>query len=211
MFNDKPLIFGTHHHFLTEGAAALPRFEKFLKAVGMKPVAAGQELDGFSGGMEGVQANRTVVAGGVQSAPVRLKGRRFHANAALVAVRVILSSADPTNAALVAVELALLFIVQEDTDWAPIGAKDCATIAVVADRVGLLNQVAPHTLDGLDRMSVHRMRLLNVFFPFIVLVVVAKPAADIVPTARGQEGGLPPIMRTAFIGCGHYYEQGRVV
>jgi len=185
MFNDKPLIFGTHHHFLTEGAAALPRFEKFLKAVGMKPVAAGQELDGFSGGMEGVQANRTVVAGGVQSAPVRLKGRRFHANAALVAVRVILSSADPTNAALVAVELALLFIVQEDTDWAPIGAKNGVATAAVADRMGFLNHVAPHTLDGLDRMPVHRVRFFYIFFSLIVLVVVTKPAADVVPAAGG--------------------------
>jgi hypothetical protein len=209
VFNDKPLIFGTYHHFLTERAAALPRFEKFLKAVGVESVAARQELDGVSTGVEGVQANRTVVAGGIQSAPVRLKGRRLHANPALVAVRVVLGPADPTNAALVAVELPLLFVIQKDTDRAPVGTKNSA--AVVADRVGLLRQVAPHTLDGLDRMAVHRMRLLNVFFPLIILVVVAKPAADIVPTARGQEGGLPPIMRTAFIGCGHYYEQVGVV
>ena len=211
VFNDKSLIFGTHHHFLTERAAALSRFEKFLKAVGVESVAAGQELDGVSTGVEGVQANRTVVAGGIQSAPVRLKGRRFHANPALVAVRVILGSADPTNAALVAVELPLTiaigkrnFVIQKDTDRAPVGAKNGVATAAVADRMGFLNQVAPHTLDSLDRMSVHRMRLLNVFFPLIVLVVVTKPTADIVAAARSEQGGLPPIMGAALIGGCHY-------
>jgi hypothetical protein len=204
MFNDKSLIFGTHHHFLTERAAALSRFEKFLKAVGVESVAAGQELDGVSTGVEGVQANRTVVAGGVQSAPVRLKGRCFHANSALVAVYMGLGPADPTNPALVAVELPLVFVIEKDTDRAPVGAKNGVATAVDADRMGILNHVASHTLDGLDRMSVHRMRLLNVFFPLIVLVVVTKPAADIVAAARSEQGGLSPIVGAALIGCGHY-------
>jgi hypothetical protein len=117
----------------------------------------------------------------------------------------LVGPADPTNPALVAVELPLLFVIEENTDRAPVGAKNGAT--TIADRVRLLNQVAPHTLDSLDRMSVHRMRLLNVLFPLIVLVIVAKPTADVVPAARGQEGGLPPIMGAALIGCvGHYYE-----
>ena len=211
VFNNEPLVSLIHHHLFTQGTAALARFEKFLKAVGVESVAARQELDGVSTGVEGVQANCTVVAGGVQSTPVRLKGRRFHANSALVAVRMVLGPADPTNSALIAVELPLLFVIEEDTDRAPVGAKDrtiaaaIGAIAVVADRVRLLPQVAPHTLDGLDRMPVHRMRLLNVFFPLIVLVVVAKPAADVVPAARGQEGGLPPIMGAAIVRwVGHY-------
>ena len=216
VFNDKSLIFGAHHHFLTERAAALSRFEKFLKAVGVESVAARQELDGVSTGVEGVQANRTVVAGGVQSAPVRLKGRRFHANSALVAVRVILGPADPTNPALVAVELPLTiaigkrnFVIQKNTDRAPVGAKNGAT--TIADRVGLLHQVTPHTLDGLDRMSVHRMRLLTVLLPLIVDLVVTKSATDLVAAAGGQQGGLSLIVGAALIGCGHYYEQGRAV
>ena len=218
VFNDKSLIFGAHHHFLTERAAALSRFEKFLKAVGVESVAAGQELDGVSTGVEGIQANRTVVAGGVQSAPVRLKGRRFHANSALVAVRVILGPADPTNPALVAVELPLTiaigkrnFVIQKNTDRAPVGAKKGAATVVGADRVGFLSQVTPHTLDGLDRMSVHRMRLLTVLLPLIVDLVVTKPAADVVAAAGGQQGGLSLIVGAALIGCGHYYEQGRAV
>ena len=224
VFNDKSLIFGAHHHFLTERAAALSRFEKFLKAVGVESVAAGQELDGVSTGVEGIQANRTVVAGGVQSAPVRLKGRRFHANSALVAVRVILGPADPTNPALVAVELPLTiaigkrnFVIQKNTDRAPVGTKDRAiaaaivAIAVVACRVGFLHQVTPHTLDSLDRMSVHRMRFLYIFFSLIVDLVVTKPAADVVAAAGGQQGGLSLIVGAALIGCGHYYEQGRAV
>jgi hypothetical protein len=189
----------------------LARFKKFLKAVGVESVAARQELDGVSGGVEGVQANRTIVAGGVQSAPVCLEGRRFHANPTLVAVRVVLSAADPTNPALVAVELSLTiaigkrnFVIQKNTDRAPVGAKN--GVATIADRMGFLHHVASHTLDGLDRMSVHRMRFFYVFFSLIVLVVVTKPTADIVSTAGGQQGGLSPIMGAALIGGGHYYE-----
>jgi hypothetical protein len=105
---------------------------------------------------------------------------------------VVLSAADPTNPALVAVELSLTiaigkrnFVIQKNTDRAPVGTKNGMAAAVVACRVGLLNEVAPHTLDDLDRMSVHRMRLFYIFFSLIVLVVVAKPAADIVPAAGG--------------------------
>jgi hypothetical protein len=122
-----------------------------------------------------------------------------------------LGPTDPTNAALVAVELPLTiaigkgnFVIQKDTDRAPVGTKNGAT--TIADRVRLLNQVAPHTLDDLDRMSVHRMRLFYIFFSLIVLVVVAKPAADIVPAAGGEQGGLSPIVGAALIGGGHYYE-----
>jgi hypothetical protein len=105
---------------------------------------------------------------------------------------VILGSADPTNPALVAVELPLTIaigkrnlVIQKDTDRAPVGAKNGVATAAVADRMGFLRQVAPHTLDSLDRMSVHRVRFFYIFFSLIVLVVVTKPAADIVPTARG--------------------------
>ena len=148
LFNDEPLVFGADHHLLTERTAPLARFEKGGEAVGMESVAAGQELDRFTGRVEGVEANRTVVAGGIQGTSVRLEGRRFHANPALIAVRVVLGAADTTNAALVAVELTLFFIVQEDTDRAPVGAKDSTvaaavdtidTIASITDRVGFLN------------------------------------------------------------------------
>jgi len=133
---------------------------------------------------------------------VRLKGRRFHANAALVAVRVILSSADPTNAALVAVKLALVFVVQKNTDGTPIGAEHGATAIVITHLMRLLYQVAAHTLDGLDGMPVHRMRLPNVWFLFIVELVVTKSAGHVVPTAGGQEGGFSSVMGTALIGDG---------
>jgi hypothetical protein len=130
---------------------------------------------------------------------------------------VVLSAADPTNPALVAVKLTFTIaigkrnlVVEEHTDRAPVGAEDSTvaaavdTIASITDRVGLLCQVAAHTLDGLDGVSVHRMRLLDVLFPLIVELVVAKTAADVVAAAGGQEGGLSSVMGAALIGgcCG---------
>jgi hypothetical protein len=58
----------------------------------------------------------------------------------------VLGAADPTNPALVAVEMSFRsaigkrnFIVQKDTDGAPIGAEDCLTGAIVAGLMGFLD------------------------------------------------------------------------
>jgi len=203
MFNEEALV---HHQFLTERAASLSRFEKRREAVDMESVTARQELDGVSTGVEGFETNGAVVAGGIQSTPVGLEGRRFHANSALVAVRMVLGAADPTNAALVTVKLALPvaigqrhLVIEENTDRAPVGAESDVTI--IADRVGFLNQVASHALDRLDGVPVHRMRLLDVFFSLVVDLVVTKTATDGVTAAGGYEGGFPSVMGTTLIGC----------
>ena len=77
----------------------------------MESVTAGQELDRLSGSVEGFQANRTVIQGGIEGTSMGVQSCRFHANPALVAVRVLVRSADPTDPALVAVVLTLMIAI----------------------------------------------------------------------------------------------------
>ncbi len=87
----------------------------------MESVAAGQELNGITGGMEGFQAHCTVRGGRIERAAMGRKSEGLHADSALITVRMILSTADSTDPAGSAMELPLVLIVQQDTDRTPVG------------------------------------------------------------------------------------------
>jgi hypothetical protein len=58
----------------------------------------------------------------------------------LVTVNMIVRTTDPTDAAVLAVILSLVLVIQENTQGTPIGAHDC--LAGFTDLLGLLNGLA---------------------------------------------------------------------
>ena len=71
--------------------------------------------------MEGFQTDSTVREGRIESTAMCRKGCRFHADSALVTVRMVRRAADPTDPAGFAVELPLVLVIQQDTDRTPVG------------------------------------------------------------------------------------------
>ena len=86
----------------------------------MESVAAGQELNGITGRMEGFQADCTVRGGRIERTAMCRKSEGLHTDPALITVRMVLGatdSADPTGSAM---ELSLVLVVQQDTDRTPV-------------------------------------------------------------------------------------------
>ena len=112
-----------------------------------------------------------------------LKSRRFDADAALVAVRMLVGSADAADAALVTVVLPLVLVVQEHTDGTPVIPKN--NTALFADLAGGLDTQTLHTSHGNDCMPIHPMRSLHILFVFEPNLVVAEPAIKELITTGG--------------------------
>jgi hypothetical protein len=99
---------------------------------------------------------------------------RFHADAALVTVDMRRKSADTADAALVAVELSLVLVVQQNADGTPVPAHDDA--AACADLAGGLFERTLRASHGLHQVPIHCMRLLHILFVFQSNLVMTEPA-----------------------------------
>ena len=124
--------------------------------------------------MQGLQADRTVVPCCIGQARMTLECCRFHADAALVTVDMRRKSADTADAALVAVELSLVLVVQQNADGTPVPAHDDA--AACADLAGGLFERTLRASHGLHQVPIHCMRLLHILFVFQSNLVMTEPA-----------------------------------
>lgn len=149
----------------------------------MEAVAARQKLRRLPRRVKRLEADRAIRESRVARAGVLGKRGGLDADSALVAVRVVVLAADAADAALVAVELALVDVVEEDTRRTPIGAESDA--AAGADLCGLLNGVASHTLDGLHGLPVEWVSLLRVGIGVVLGRVVTKPTSEVFAAAGG--------------------------
>ena len=91
-------------------------------ASSVESVATREELYGISGLMEGFQADRAIHATRIIQADMGIYGINMYTDPTLVAVNMIVRTTDPTDPALLAVVLALVLIVQENTQGTPIGS-----------------------------------------------------------------------------------------
>ena len=146
-------------------------------------MAAGKKLRRLPRRVKRLEADRAICESRVACTGVLSKGRGLDADSALVAVRVVVLAADATDAALVAVELALVDVVEEDARRTPIGAESDATGG--ADLVCILNGVTSHTLDGLDGFPVECVSLLRVGIGVVLGRVVTKPTSKVFAAAGG--------------------------
>ena len=120
------MLFLGHHGLLTQRARRLTRFDERTETGAVEAVAAGQKLRRLPRRVKRLEADRAIRESRVARAGVLGKGRGLDADSALVAVRVVILAADATDAALVAVELALVHVVEKDARRAPIGAESNA-------------------------------------------------------------------------------------
>ena len=109
-------------------------------ASSVESVATREKLYGISGLMEGFQADRAIHATRIVQANMSIYGIDVDTDATLVAVNMIVRPSDPTDPAFFAVVLALVLIVQENTQGTPIGAH--GYVAGFTDLLGLLNGFA---------------------------------------------------------------------
>jgi hypothetical protein len=93
----------------------------------VKSMAARKELDRISGFMEGFQADRTISATRVVQTDMGIYTIYIDTDVALVTMNMILNPSYSTDAALITVILALVLIIQENTQGTPIGAHGCIT------------------------------------------------------------------------------------
>jgi hypothetical protein len=120
MFNHELLVLLAHDHLFTERTAPLARFQKGRKAGRVESVAAGQELNGVAGRMEGFQADSTVCGSRIECTSVTRKPRGLYADPAFVTVCMVGRATDSTDPAFITVELPLVLVVQQNTDRTPI-------------------------------------------------------------------------------------------
>jgi len=151
--------------------------------------------------MQGLQADRTVVPCRIGQTGVTLKSRRFHADAALVTVHMRRRAADTADAALVAVVLPLVLVVQQNADGAPVQAHD--DVAPCADLAGGLFERTLRASHGLHQMPIHCMRLLHILFVFQSNLVVTEPATKELIATGSEQHGFPFVMNT-----GHFSRHG---
>ena len=109
--NHELLIVFPQNRFFTQRTAVLTRLQKGRKAGGVESVAAGQELNGIAGRMEGFQADSTVRGGRIERASMRRKRKGLYTDPALVTVRMVLCATHAADPALIAVELPLVLVV----------------------------------------------------------------------------------------------------
>ena len=108
--NISPLVFGMNRLF-TQRTGHLSRLIEGDTALAVESMAARKELDGISGFMEGFQADRTIYAARVVQADMGVYTVYINADITLVAVNMIVRTTHSTDAALVAVILALVLII----------------------------------------------------------------------------------------------------
>jgi len=81
----------------------------------VESVATGEELDRIPGFMEGFETHRTINTARIVQTDMRINGIYMNTDSTLVTVNMILRTTHPTDSALVAVVLALVLVVQENT------------------------------------------------------------------------------------------------
>jgi uncharacterized membrane protein len=102
-------------------------------------MAARKELNGISGFMERFQTDRTVYAARVIQADMGIYTIHIDTDITLIAVNMIVRTTHSTDATLLTVILALVLVIQENTQGAPIGAHD--GLAGFTDLFGVLNSL----------------------------------------------------------------------
>ena len=150
--------------------------------------------------MQGLQADRTVVPRRIGQARMTLKSRRFDADAALVTVDMRRRAADTADAALIAVVLPLVLVIQQDTDGTPVPAHDDA--ASCADLAGGLFERTLRAAHGLHQMPIHCMGPLHILFVFQSNLVVTEPATKDLITTGSEQHGFPFVMNTGHLRIG---------
>jgi hypothetical protein len=107
------------------------------------------------------------------------------------------STSYTADAALVAVVLALVDVVQKDARRTPIGAQRHTARATDLRRV--LHGFAACALDRGDGVPVHRVGLFPIGCIFALDLVVAKTAAEPLAAAGGEQSSLSLVMGAAFV------------
>lgn len=151
--------------------------------------------------MEGFEADGTVAGGRIRYTSVTIHPRFFDTDATAVTMLVILDATDTTNSTGVTMILSLVFVIQKDTDGAPVSTE--AGTAHQADLCGSLLGSATHTFNRGDRMPIHCMGLFGIALLFICDFVVAKTTGHEYVAAGGQQHRFPFVMFTAFVGSRH--------
>jgi hypothetical protein len=191
--NISPLVFCMNRLF-TQGTCDLSRLIEGYYTGSVESVAAGEELDRIPGFMEGFETHRTINTARIVQTDMGINRIYMDTDSTLVTMNMILRTTHPTDSALIAVVLALVLVVQENTQGTPIGAHD--GLAGFTDLLGVLNGLTGYAFDLLDRLPIHGMRLLDILFVLILLFVVAEPTRKELVTTRGQKQCSAFIMAT---------------
>jgi len=112
--NISPLVFCMNRLF-TQGTGDLSRLIEGYYTCSVESVATGEELDRIPGFMEGFETHRTINTARIVQTDMRINGIYMNTDSTLVTVNMILRTTHPTDSALVAVVLALVLVVQENT------------------------------------------------------------------------------------------------
>jgi len=125
--------------FFTQGTGHLTRLIEGHTTSAVESMAARKELNGISGFMERFQTDRTVYAARVIQADMGIYTIHIDTDITLIAVNMIVRTTHSTDATLLTVILALVLVIQENTQGAPIGAHD--GLAGFTDLFGVLNSL----------------------------------------------------------------------
>jgi hypothetical protein len=164
----------------------IPILQHLVVAGHVQEMAALCGVHGRPRRVEILHADGAVVTRGLLPAEMALSHRQTEAVATLVAVKEVLPSSDPTEAAGLAVELLLVLVSIEMADRAAVAAKaDPALTAAVSNRLSL---VAFSALKLRDLVAINRVGNL--------LLVMAQPARVHLPTAGRHEGASSGVVGT---------------
>lgn len=126
-----------------------------------------------------------------------LQNRRLDADSAFITVCMVFCTSYTTDAAFLAVVLALVDVIQKNARRAPIGAQRYATGSAGLRRV--LYRLAERALDRGDGVTVHCMGLFPIDRVLTLHLVVAKATAEPLAAAGREESRFPFIMGAAFV------------
>jgi hypothetical protein len=160
-------------------------------ASSVESVAAREKLNRIPGFRERFQADRAINAPSIVQADMGIYSIDIDTDTTLITVNVIVRTTDPTDSAFLAVVLALVLIIQENTERTPIGAHSC--LAGFTDLLGLLNSLARQAFNLFHGLSVHGMGFLRIFFLLVFDFIMTEPTGKELVTARRQE------KRSAFV------------
>lgn len=116
-----------------------------------------------------------------------------------------LFATNTTDTTLVAMILALVYVVEKNADGTPIGAERNA--AALTDLFGVLYSSTVAALDGLDGFAIHLMGLLGIGIGLILGGVMAEAASEEFVTAGGEQRGLASVVIASFVRRFHIYEK----
>ena len=98
--------------------------------------------------------------------------------------------------------LALVFVVQQDANRAPVGAEGDATGTTGLPRI--LDFLTTLTLNGLDRMTIHCVCLFPIGFVLVLGLVVAEATRVKLSATGGQKNGFAFVMLASFVVLRHF-------